>query len=62
VVGDPFEDVVEIDLGVESVELGRAEQRVDRGGTASASVGASEEIVLASESDSTDILPISVKN
>jgi hypothetical protein len=29
VVGDAFEDVLEIYLRIESVELGRAEQRVD---------------------------------
>src|ERR1035437_2344895 len=32
VVGDAFKDVLEIDLWVEPVELGRAEQRVDGGG------------------------------
>ncbi len=47
-VGDPIEDMVEIELGV---ELGRAEQRVDGGGPFSAGVRPRKEIVLPSERD-----------
>ncbi len=38
VVGDAFEDVVEVELGVLAVELGCAEQGVDGGGAFSACV------------------------
>ena len=38
VVGDAFEDVVEVELGVELVELGCAEQGVDGGGAFSSGV------------------------
>jgi hypothetical protein len=62
VVGDAFEDVLEIYLWVEPVELGRAEQRVDGCCAFTTGVRAGEEEVFASEGDSTDILPISVKN
>ena len=49
VVGDAFEDVVEIELRVEAVELGSTEQRVDRGSSLTAGVGAAEEVILPSE-------------
>jgi hypothetical protein len=38
VVGDAFEDVLEINLWITSVVLGRAEQRVDGGGAFSSRV------------------------
>ena len=44
VVGDAFEDVVEIEFRVEPVELCRAEQGVDGGGAFSARVRSREEI------------------
>jgi hypothetical protein len=43
-VGDAIEDVVEIEFGVEPVELGRSEQRVDGCGAFSARVRSGEEI------------------
>jgi hypothetical protein len=48
VVGDAFEDVLEIDLRVESVELGRAEQRIDGCGAFTPGVGTGKEECLAS--------------
>jgi hypothetical protein len=46
-----FEDLVQIDLRVETVELGGAEQGLDGCGAFSAGVGACEEEILASERD-----------
>jgi hypothetical protein len=62
VVGDAFEDVLEVDLWIESVDLGRAEQRVDGCGAFTTGIRTGEEEVFSSEGDSTDILPISVMN
>ena len=50
-VGDAFEDVLEIDLWIECVELGRAEQRVDGRCSFTTRVRTCEEEVLASECD-----------
>ena len=47
-VGDLFEHVMKIEFGVEPVELGRSEQRVDGCGAFSACVRSREEIVFPS--------------
>jgi ribosomal protein L1 len=49
VISDSFEDVLEIDLRVEAVELGRAKQRVDGCGALPSGVRSDEEIVLATD-------------
>ena len=51
VIGDLGEDVLEIDLGIEAVELGRAEQGVDGGGAFTACVRATKEKILPSKRD-----------
>jgi hypothetical protein len=48
VVGNSGEDVLEIDLRVESVEFGRAEQGVDRRSAFAACVRATKEKILPS--------------
>src|ERR1700722_661019 len=51
VVGDAFEGVLEVDLWIESVELGRAEQRVDGCCAFTTGVRTGEEKVFTSEGD-----------
>lgn len=46
-VGDALENVLEVELGVEAVELCRSEQGVDGGGTFTACVRSSEEIAAS---------------
>jgi len=48
VVSDAGEDIAQISLWVEAVQLGRADQAVESGGTLTAGVGAGEEIILPS--------------
>jgi len=48
-VGDTFEDMVEVEFRIEAVELGGAEQRIDDGGAFATGVRACEEIVLTTE-------------
>lgn len=50
-LGDAFEDVSQVGLGVDAVELGGTDQAVDVGGTFAAGVGAGEEIILPTERD-----------
>jgi hypothetical protein len=50
-VGDPFEDLAQIELRIETVELGGSSECVDGGGAFSAVVGASEEEVFATQAD-----------
>ena len=40
-------------FGVDTVQLGRADQRVDRGSTFAAAVGASKQVVAAANSNAT---------
>ena len=61
VVGDAFEDVVEVEFRVVAVERSGTDQGIDGGGAFSAMVGAGEEEVLAAEGDSADILPMSAR-
>ena len=53
VVGDAAEHVAQVGFGIEPVELGRADQAVDRGGALAAGVGAGKEVVLPSQRDGT---------
>jgi hypothetical protein len=62
VLGDAGEHGSEIVLRVDSVELGRTDERVDGSGALAAGVGSGEKIVLAAQGDSPDILPMSVRN
>lgn len=50
-VGDAGQHVGDIELRIEAIELGALDQRVHRGGAVAASVGAGEEIVLATDGD-----------
>ena len=61
-IGDAGEHGSEIVLRVDSVELGRTDERVDGSGALAAGVGSGEKIVLAAQGDSPDILPMSVMN
>jgi hypothetical protein len=47
---------------IEAVQLGGADEAVERRGTMAAGVGAHEEVIFASDGDSPDILPMSVRN
>src|ERR1039458_9955930 len=53
VLGNAREHVAQIGFGIESVELGRADEAVDGGGALAAGVGSGEEVVLATDCDST---------
>jgi hypothetical protein len=45
-LGDAFDDMPQIDLWIEPLEFGRADQAVNRGGSLTAGIGAGEEIVF----------------
>jgi len=61
-IRDLGQDGAEIELGVEAVQLRRTDEAVHGGGTFATAVGTGEQVVLASESDSPDIPPMSVRN
>ena len=61
VVSDAGEHVGEVVLRVETVELGALDQGIDRGGAATAGIGASEQVILAANGNHAVILPISGK-
>jgi hypothetical protein len=46
-IGDAGKNASQVGFGIETIELGRLDQRVDGGGTLAALVGACEEVVLA---------------
>ena len=48
-VGDARKHRAQVGLGIEAVELGRADQAVDRRGPFPAHIGAREQIVLAAQ-------------
>ena len=58
-VGDAGQHVGDIELRIEAIEFGALDQRVHRGGAVAASVGAGEEIVLATDGHRPFILPMS---
>ena len=47
-VGDALQHLVQIGVRIEAIELGRADQAVNRGGPLTAGIGAGEQVVLAS--------------
>src|ERR1017187_2422604 len=47
VICDALQDVAQVQLRVDPAQLGRAEQRVDHGGTLTANVRAQVQVVLA---------------
>ena len=49
VIGDLFEHAAEIELRIKPVELGRSQQRVDRGGAVTAGIGSAEQEILPAE-------------
>jgi hypothetical protein len=55
-IGNTRENFTQIGLRVDAVELGRPDEAIDHGGALTASVGAGEEIVLATERDG-DLTP-----
>jgi hypothetical protein len=59
VISDAGEYVSQVALGVESVELGAFDQRVDRGGAPAAGIGAGKQIILAANGNRLVILPMS---
>ena len=48
-VGDLLQDAAEIEFRIESVELGRSEQAINRSGAFTTGIGASKQIVLAAQ-------------
>lgn len=50
-VGDVGQHMAQPGLGVNTVQLGRANQRVDGGGTLAAAVSAGEQVVAAADGD-----------
>jgi len=59
VIGDAAQDVGEPGLGIDAVEFGGTDQRVDRRGALAATVGAGEQPGFAPEGNRPVILPIS---
>ncbi len=49
VLGDPLEHATEIELRIQSVELGCSQQRVDGGGAVTAGIGSTEQEVLPAQ-------------
>ena len=48
-IGDPCEDIAQIGFWVETVQLGRADQAVNRCGPLTAGIRACEKVILASQ-------------
>jgi hypothetical protein len=48
-IGDMRQHVTQLGFGLDTVQLGRADQRVDRGGALPAAVRASEQVVATVE-------------
>ena len=61
-VGDARQNGAKVERRVQSAELGRADECVEGCGTFSAGIGAEEQVILPSDRDSPDILPMSVRN
>jgi hypothetical protein len=61
-VGDAGKRFAQPAFRLDTVQLRRAQQRVDGSRALAASVRSTEEIVFAAQSDSPDILPMSVRN
>jgi hypothetical protein len=61
-IGDAGQHVAQVGLGIETIELGGFDQRVDCRSALAAGIGAGEEIVLAAEGYRPFILPMSVRN
>ena len=59
--GDPLDDETQIGFGVEAVELGRADQAVNRGCTITAGIGTGKQEILSPKRQFALILPISGK-
>ena len=52
-IGDIGQHMAQPGLGVDTVELGRADQRVDGGGTLATTVGTGEQVVSPADGDAT---------
>ena len=52
-IGDMRQHVTQPSFGIDTVQLGRADQRVDRGGSFATAVGAGEQIVAPANGDAT---------
>ena len=56
-IGDVGQHMAQPGLRVNTVELGRADQRVDGGGTLATAVGTGEQIVAPADSDTVSVKP-----
>src|SRR5579875_921596 len=52
-IGDLFEHASEIEFWIQPVELGRSQQRVDRGSAVTTGIGSTEQEVLPAQSHNT---------
>ena len=52
-IGDMCQHVTQPGFGVDTVQLARADQRVDRGGALAAAVGAGEQVIAAADGHAT---------
>jgi hypothetical protein len=52
VFGDLGQGRVQTELRIESVEFGRADQRIDRGGALPSRIGAGKQVILAAQGES----------
>jgi hypothetical protein len=60
-IGDPFQHLAQIILGVETVKFRRFGQRIDGGGPLATGVRSGEQPVFSSQRNRGAILPISTK-
>jgi hypothetical protein len=61
-LADASEHIAQVGFGVEAVQPRCSYQSIEDGRAPSSGVRTSEQIVTTADGDSTDILPISVKN
>jgi len=60
--GDRLQHRAQVEDRIEAVQLCCADEGVERCGSLATGISSHEEVILPSDCDSTDILPISVKN
>ena len=61
-LGDGCQDRTQVEGGIEAVQLGCSDKAIERCSALAAGISSHEEVILASDGDSPDILPMSVRN
>jgi len=62
VLADASQHAAQVGFWIETVQPRRSYQTIEDGGTASSGIRTGEEVVSATDRDSPDILPMSVRN